>query len=119
MDDWASLPVLILPPFVLSFRRESGRERREPAFTNIRRTSFWPRSDAWVDAGIWSQQAARSFSDYRRWVDLADSDPNPADVFLFYSHPTIADRVRFALAYDPWSLRRQGGANLCREVRKY
>ena len=39
-------------------------------------------------------------------VDLADPAPNPLDIFMFYSHPAIPDRVRFALSYDPWS---QGG----------
>jgi Zn-dependent protease with chaperone function len=28
--------------------------------------------------------------------------PNPLLVFWSYSHPTIADRIRFALKYDPW-----------------
>ena len=28
--------------------------------------------------------------------------PNPLLVFWSYSHPTIADRIRFALHYDPW-----------------
>jgi STE24 endopeptidase len=36
-------------------------------------------------------------------VDLSDPAPNPVDVFLFYSHPAIPDRVRFALAYNPWA----------------
>jgi len=36
-------------------------------------------------------------------VDLADPDPSPVNVFLFYSHPAISDRVQFSLSYDPWS----------------
>jgi len=28
--------------------------------------------------------------------------PNPLLVFWSYSHPTIADRIRFSLHYDPW-----------------
>lgn len=28
--------------------------------------------------------------------------PNPLLVFWSYSHPTIAERIRFALHYDPW-----------------
>jgi STE24 endopeptidase len=28
--------------------------------------------------------------------------PNPLLVFWSYSHPTIADRIRFSLQYDPW-----------------
>jgi Zn-dependent protease with chaperone function len=39
---------------------------------------------------------------------LSDPDPNPINVFLFYSHPPIADRVRFCLTYDPWSSGGQG-----------
>jgi Zn-dependent protease with chaperone function len=34
---------------------------------------------------------------------LADPDPNPVDVFMFYDHPPISDRVRLCLSYDPWS----------------
>ena len=41
-------------------------------------------------------------------VDLADPDPNPVDVFLFYSHPPIPDRIQFSLTYDPWSKGEQG-----------
>jgi Zn-dependent protease with chaperone function len=36
-------------------------------------------------------------------VDLSDPDPNPIDIFMFYSHPSIPDRIRFALTYDPWA----------------
>ncbi len=41
-------------------------------------------------------------------VDLADADPNPVDVFLFYDHPTMLDRVQFSLTYDPWQRAGQG-----------
>jgi len=34
---------------------------------------------------------------------LADPDPNPVNVFLFYDHPPISDRVKLCLTYDPWS----------------
>jgi hypothetical protein len=34
---------------------------------------------------------------------LADADPNPVDVFLFYDHPTMPDRVQFSLTHDPWA----------------
>ena len=36
-------------------------------------------------------------------VDLADPEPNRVDVFLYYDHPPIPDRLQFALTYDPWS----------------
>jgi hypothetical protein len=41
-------------------------------------------------------------------VDLADPAPNRVDVFLFYSHPPIPDRIPFSLTYDPWSKGEQG-----------
>jgi STE24 endopeptidase len=49
-----------------------------------------------------SQVAAQAFQILGE-VDLADPDPNPLDIFMFYSHPAIPDRVRFALTYDAWS----------------
>ena len=49
-----------------------------------------------------SQVAAQGFQILGE-VDLADPEPNPVDVFMFYSHPPIPDRVRFALTYDPWA----------------
>ena len=33
---------------------------------------------------------------------LAYPEPNPVNVFLFYDHPPISDRVQFLLHYDPW-----------------
>ena len=33
---------------------------------------------------------------------FADPDPNPFAVFWLYSHPPIAERLRFSLDYDPW-----------------
>jgi hypothetical protein len=41
-------------------------------------------------------------------VDLSDPDPNRMNVFWFYDHPPISDRVRFSLTYDPWARGRQG-----------
>jgi hypothetical protein len=36
-------------------------------------------------------------------ANLEEPDPSPAVVFWFYTHPPIADRIGFALSYDPWS----------------
>ena len=41
-------------------------------------------------------------------VNLGDPEPNPVDVFLFYDHPPVPDRVQFALTYDPWSRGQSG-----------
>jgi len=99
VDDWASLPVLILPLFVLSFIAN-------PIVSAVSR-HYEHQADQFgleVTHGLTpdsSQQAARAFQILGE-VDLADPDPNRADVFLFYSHPSIADRVRFALDYSPY-----------------
>jgi STE24 endopeptidase len=49
-----------------------------------------------------SQIAAQAFQVLGE-VDLSDPDPNVLNVFMFYSHPPIPDRVRFALTYNPWA----------------
>jgi STE24 endopeptidase len=41
-------------------------------------------------------------------IGLSDPKPMPADVFLFYDHPPITDRIQFCLSYDPWSQGLQG-----------
>lgn len=51
------------------------------------------------DSGQVAAQAGNILGD----VDLADPDPSPLRVFLFYNHPAISDRIQFALHYDPWS----------------
>src|SRR5208283_1618711 len=51
------------------------------------------------DAG---QVAAQSFNIL--WdVDLADPEPSRLRVIVFYSHPSIPERIWFALHYDPWA----------------
>ena len=49
-----------------------------------------------------SQVAAQAFQILGE-VDLSNPEPNPIDVVMFYSHPAIPDRIRFALTYNPWS----------------
>jgi Zn-dependent protease with chaperone function len=51
-----------------------------------------------------AQVAAQSFQVLGE-VGLSDPDPNWLNVFLFYSHPPISERVRFCLEYDPMSKR--------------
>jgi STE24 endopeptidase len=35
--------------------------------------------------------------------DLSDPDPSPFIVFWIYTHPPVADRIRFAEHYRPWA----------------
>lgn len=36
-------------------------------------------------------------------IDLSEVTPEPLNVWLFFSHPSISDRVHFSLDYAPWS----------------
>jgi STE24 endopeptidase len=105
LDDWASLPVLLLlfsifsflvNPAVSAFSRQ--QEHQADQFGLEVTHGLTP------DSG---QVAAQGFQILGE-VDLADPDPNPVDVFLFYSHPSISDRVQFSLTYDPWANGGQG-----------
>lgn len=100
LDDWASLPILMLLLSVFLF------------VTNPIGTAFSRHLEHQADQyglevthGLTpdsGQVAAQAFQILGE-VDLADPDPNPAQVFLFYDHPPNGDRVRFSLSYDPWA----------------
>lgn len=100
IDDWASLPALLLLLSVFSFVANpigSGFSRylEHQADQYGLEVTHGLTPDS-------SQIAAQSFQILGE-VDLADPDPNPLNVFLFYSHPPDGDRVRFALTYNPWA----------------
>ena len=104
LDDWASFPVLLLLFSVLTF---AGT----PIATTISRY-FEHQADQYAlevthgltpDSGQVGAQAFQVLGD----VGLADPDPNPVAVFMFYDHPPIPDRIQFSLSYDPWSQGRQ------------
>ena len=105
LDDWASLPVLMLLLSVFLFLTN-------PIASAVSR-HFEHQADQFgleVTHGLTpdsGQIAAQAFQVLGE-VDLADPDPNPLDVFLFYSHPSITDRIQFSLTYDPWSKGGQG-----------
>ena len=100
LDDWASLPALLLLITLFSFAaRVAGN-----AFSRYQENQ----ADVYglevthgivPDAG---QAAARSFQIYGQAV-LVDPDPHPINVFLFFDHPTVADRIHLFVTYDPWS----------------
>jgi STE24 endopeptidase len=99
VHDWASLPALLLLLSVYSFIAS-------PVSSAVSRY-FEHQADQYgleVTHGLTpdsGQVAAQSFQILGE-VDLSDPDPNPVDVFMFYSHPAIPERIRFALSYDPW-----------------
>jgi STE24 endopeptidase len=99
-EDLASLPVLLLLLSVFSFVTNPvssafGRylEHQADQFSLEVTHELTP------DSGQIAAQAFQVLGE----VDLSDPDPNPVNVFLFYDHPPISDRVRFSLTYDPWS----------------
>jgi STE24 endopeptidase len=104
VGDWASLPALLLLVAVFAFIGT-------PIGSAVSR-HFEHQADRYgleVTHGLTpdsGQVAAQSFQILGE-VDLADPKPNPVDVFLFYSHPSIPERIRFALTYDPWTAGRQ------------
>ena len=100
LEDWASLPALLLLFSIFSFAANpigNGysryREHQADQYALEVTHGLTP------DSGQVAAQAFCLLGD----IDLGDPDPNPVDVFLFYDHPPIPDRVQFALTYDPWS----------------
>ena len=104
VGDWASLPVLLLALAVFSFLGE-------PLSNSFSRV-LEHKADVYgleVTHGILpdaAQAAADSFQ-VEGESSLAEPDPNPLNVFLFYDHPPISDRVRFLLNYNPWAKGKQ------------
>jgi STE24 endopeptidase len=104
LDDWASLPALLLlfAVFSLVFDPISNAYSRHVEH----------QADQYgleVTHGILpdaAQTAADSFQ-VEGESSLAEPDPNPINVFLFYTHPPISNRVQFLLHYDPWSQGKQ------------
>jgi Zn-dependent protease with chaperone function len=100
LDDWASLPVLLLLFSLFNFAGSplAGAVSRH----------FEHQADQYAlevthglteESGQVGAQAFQVLGD----VGLSDPDPHPLFVFLFYDHPPIRDRVQFCLTYDPWS----------------
>jgi Zn-dependent protease with chaperone function len=100
VNDWAALPALLLLLTIFSFANN-------PLASGISR-HFEHQADQYglevthgltPDSGEVAAQAFQILGE----VDLEDPTPNPVDVFLFYDHPPISDRIRYSLTYDPWS----------------
>ncbi len=98
LSDWESLPVFLLAVLVLGFLSEPI----------VNAYSRWQEHQADVysldvtrglipDPG---QAAAQAFQ-IEGETDLDEPNPNPFIVFWLYSHPPVADRLRFSLDYKP------------------
>jgi len=105
LDDWASLPALLLLLTIFVFVLN-------PVTNGVSR-HYEHQADQYgleVTHGLTpdsGQVAAQAFQALGE-VDLADPEPSRLEVFMFYDHPAIPDRIRFSLSYDPWSKGGQG-----------
>ncbi len=105
LEDWASLPTLMLllsvflfviNPIASAFSRYLEHQADQYGLEVTHGLT--------PDSGQIAAQAFQVLGE----VDLSDPDPNPMNVFLFYDHPPISDRVQFCLTYDPWAGGGQG-----------
>ena len=100
LDDWASLPALLLLITFFGFAANAaGNTFSRFAEHQADIYSLEVTHGLVPDAG---QAFARSFQIYGETV-LVDPDPNPINVLLFFDHPTVADRIHLGVTYDPWS----------------
>jgi Zn-dependent protease with chaperone function len=100
LEDWASLPVLLLLLSIFSFivspiGSAFSRHLEHQADQYGLEVTHALTLDS-------NQVAARAFQVLGE-VGLSDPDPNPVDVFLFYGHPPVSARVHFCVTYDPWA----------------
>jgi STE24 endopeptidase len=100
VDDFASLPVLLLMLSVFSLLTQ-------PASSAAARY-FEHQADIYGLEAIHGlvpdspRVAARAFQKLGEKA-LAYPNPNPLYVFWTFNHPPMADRIRFVLAYQPWN----------------
>lgn len=99
LHDWAALPMMFLLAGVMGFFAEP--------MGNAYSRHLEHQADIYgleVTHGInqnAAQVAAHSFQVLGE-LSLDYPNPNRLEVFWYWSHPTISDRLRFALEYDPW-----------------
>jgi Zn-dependent protease with chaperone function len=105
LQDWASLPVLLLLLSIFSFVvSPMGAAFSRHLEHQADQFGLEVTHDLTPDYG---QVAARDFQTMGE-IGLSDPDPNPLDVFLFYDHPPISSRVQFCVTYNPWASGGQG-----------
>ena len=100
LEDWASLPLLLLTITGLAFFAT-------PAFNSVSRY-FEHEADRYgleVIHGIVPGQSQVAAHYFEKSGEINLADPNPStfiEVWMF-DHPTRPERVRFVATYDPWS----------------
>jgi STE24 endopeptidase len=105
IDDWASLPLLMLLLSVLSFLAT-------PVFNGISR-HYEHEADRYgieVIHGIVpnANQVAAHYFEKSGEINLNEASPSEWVKIWFYDHPTRPERVHFVATYDPWSRGEKG-----------
>ncbi|HWG49149.1 MAG TPA: M48 family metallopeptidase [Candidatus Acidoferrales bacterium] len=100
LGDWAALPMIFLIFSILGFFAT-------PIESSVSRV-LEHNADVYgleVTHGINANPQEAAAHAFQTLGELSLDYPNPSKlvVFWYYSHPTIADRVRFAHNYDPWA----------------
>jgi STE24 endopeptidase len=100
VEDWASLPLLILIFTIFSFAAEPivngmGRYYEHQADVYGTEVTFGLIPPA-------AQTGTEAFQILGE-VGLSEPNPNPLIEFWLYDHPSISKRVAFVQRYDPWS----------------
>jgi len=99
LDDWASLPLILLVGGIISFfamPASSGFSRRVEHQADIYGLE--------VTHGLVPNSTKAAAATFQKLGEksLDYPYPNPVLVFWTYSHPDIASRLQFALGYRPW-----------------
>jgi Zn-dependent protease with chaperone function len=99
LDDWASLPLILLVGGIISFfamPASSGFSRRIEHQADIYGLE--------VTHGLVPNSTKAAAATFQKLGEksLDYPYPNPVLVFWSYSHPDIASRLQFALGYRPW-----------------
>lgn len=105
IDDWASLPLLLLLLSVLAFLAT-------PVLNAITR-HYEHEADRYgieVTHGIMANagQVAAHYFEKSGEINLNDPAPSEWVKIWFYDHPTRPERVHFVATYDPWSQGEKG-----------
>jgi len=100
LEDWASLPALLLLLAVFSFASNAIGSTFSRFQENQADVYGLEVTHAIIPDP--AQACAQSFQNYGEKA-LVDPDPNPIQVFLFYDHPTVTSRIHLCVTYDPWS----------------
>ena len=100
IDDWASLPVLLLAVAVFGFLSEP----LENSFSRLLEHN----ADVYgleVTHGLTADSSRAAAEAFQILGEVSLSDPHPSGFIKFwlYSHPPVAERVEFAGGYQPWT----------------